>query len=69
MSQPALPHNRNSSRRPEAMMHEIRAWEESLRRADIAVSHPPPAAVEHVPHMLGHTKGNTASNRKVQPSD
>ena len=50
------------------MMHEIRAWEELLRRADIAVTHPPAAAAaaDHVPHMLGHTKGNTASNRKVQ---
>ncbi len=48
-------------------MHEIRAWEDLLRRADIAVTHPPPVAADHTPHMLGHTKGNTASNRKVQP--
>jgi hypothetical protein len=61
-------HNQRSkkhvnSNKVNLLAHEIRRLEDELRRNDIAISYP--AQSHESRPMIGHTKGNTASNRKV----
>jgi hypothetical protein len=42
----------------------IQKLEKDLRKLGISISYPSPPPTQDVP-MLGHTKGNTKSNRKI----